>query len=78
MEKLNKILSKHLRIPEEKLSDEIAYETESNWDSVIHLKMVSDIEEAFNIEFDIDEIIALETIGKIKKVVSKKVNNEPN
>ena len=73
MERLNHIISKYLKIPEDKLVDSISYETESNWDSVNHLKMIAEIEETFNLEFDIDEITSLETVGKIRELVAKKI-----
>ena len=78
MEKLNKIISRNLEIPEDKIADDISYELESNWDSVTHLKMIAEIEEAFNIQFDIDEIVDLETVGKIKEQVAQKIKNEDN
>lgn len=75
MDKLNKILAKHLGLSENKLTDDVSYDLEARWDSVTHLKMISDIEETFNIEFDIDEITSLETIGKIRELVNKKIKN---
>ena len=76
MDELNKIISRHLRIAEDKIADDLSYELESNWDSVTHLKMLADIETEFNIKFDIDEIVELETVGKIKEMVAQKSKNE--
>ena len=73
LEKLDKILSKYLKIASSKLNDEISYDLESEWDSVTHLKMISEIEKSFNIRFDIDEIISLESVGKIREAVLKKI-----
>jgi len=73
---LNKIMSKHLEIPVEKLSDDISYELESRWDSVTHLKMISDIEDSLKIRFDIDEIVSLENVGKIREVVLQKIKGQ--
>ena len=72
---LDKILSRNLRIPIEKLSDDVSYDLESNWDSVTHLKMISEIEEALGIRFDIDEIVSLESVGKIRESIAKKLIN---
>lgn len=76
LKKLNKIISEHLKISEDQIKDEISYEEESNWDSVTHLKMIADIEEELNINFDIDEIISLETVGKIKDLVIRKIKKD--
>lgn len=75
LKKLNKILSKHLKIPVEKITDDVSYETESNWDSVTHLKMIADIEETFKTNFAIDDVVSLEDVGKIREMVLKKTKN---
>jgi len=70
---LENIFSKFLRMSRDELSDEISVDEESKWDSVTHLKMISEIENRFNIKFDIDEIIYFENIGIIKREVLKKI-----
>jgi len=73
---LENIFSKFLRMSRDELSDEISVDEESKWDSVTHLKMISEIENRFNIKFDIDEIIYFENIGIIKREVLKKIGVE--
>ena len=72
MSEIDKIISKHIHVPIERLNDGISYEKESGWDSVNHLKMVAELEKTFKIEFDIDEITELDTVGKIRALVLKK------
>ena len=70
---VNRIISKHLKIPHEKLSDDISHDLESNWDSVAHLKMISEIEESMKIKFSVEEIISLDSVGRIRGAVIKKI-----
>ena len=70
--KLIEIISSFIGVAKEKISDDISYESTMSWDSITHLKMVSEIEDEFNIEFEIDEIISMEDIGKIKKIFESK------
>ena len=76
LELLNKIISDHVKIPVENLSDDISNEEESQWDSVAHLKMISEIESTFKIKLEIEEVIELETVGKIRETVLNKLQDE--
>jgi len=68
---LKKILSEKLSIPESQISDETAYNKSRNWDSITHLEITSALEEAFGIEFDVDEITAMENVKAIKEILRK-------
>lgn len=72
LEILNEIFSKNLKIPAQKLNDDVSIDEESSWDSVTHLMMISEIENKFEIKFTIDEIVSLDTLGAIRKIVNKK------
>jgi acyl carrier protein len=76
MDKLNRILSKYLGLKEEDIKDEVSYNSHPKWDSITHLKMVSDIEKELGIELDVDEITAMENIGKIREIVRKKTEKK--
>lgn len=43
-----------------------------NWDSLVHLQLVSEIESAFGMSFDIDEIIAIEKPADFIQLINKK------
>jgi len=77
---LENIFCEFLRIPKEEIGDEISLEEESKWDSVTHIKMISEIEKKFKITFDIEELVSIDNLGEIKKRVLKKLgfNSEEN
>ena len=74
--KVNQIISGYLKIPIRNLRDDISVDEESAWDSVTHLKMLSEIERVFKIKLSIDEMIELENVGKIKEIVIKKLGDK--
>jgi acyl carrier protein len=43
------------------------------WDSVGHLSLASHLEEAFGISLDVDELMEMETVGEIVRVITPKV-----
>lgn len=53
LEKYNKILKRDLRARDEDLNDEtLVYLNFKHWESVAHMDMVSDLEEAFGVTFE--------------------------
>ena len=69
MNKFMEIISNIFQIETSEIRDELKYQEIQYWDSINHLEMVSEIEEAYDIEFEMDEIIAMESIGKIKEIL---------
>lgn len=71
MGKFNKVISEAFQIKEEEIKDDLKYQGIEKWDSLNHLNLVSRLEEEFKVEFDMDEIIAMENIQKIKELLAK-------
>ena len=53
------------------INDSISYINYEPWDSVKHMRIIAKIEEEYDIEFDMDDIIAMETIKKAKEILKK-------
>jgi len=43
------------------------------WDSVGHLSLASSLEQAFGISLDVDELIEMENVREIVRIVSAKI-----
>ena len=69
--KLKAILAKVLLIEESKVSDEMSRKTVKEWDSMAHLMLVSEIESAFEVTMDDDDIMEIQTVADIKKTLQK-------
>jgi len=70
-EKLKDILAKVLLIDETKISDGMSRKNVKEWDSMAHLMLVSEIESAFEVTMDEDDIMEIQTVGDIKKTLKK-------
>jgi acyl carrier protein len=70
-EKLKEILAKVLLIDEPKISDELSRKTVKEWDSMAHLMLVSEIESAFEVTMDDEDIMEIQTVADIKKTLQK-------
>ena len=47
-----------------------------DWDSMSHMVFITQLEEVFDVELSGDEIISLETIGDVKKLLDRKGKTE--
>lgn len=43
-----------------------------SWDSLIHMELIGSVESAFGLQLTFDEIVAMTTVGDIKRVLAEK------
>jgi len=58
-------------IPKDKLTDSIAYNSYPLWDSLKHLQLISELEEEFDIEFSMEDVVLMKNLELVKKLVGK-------
>ena len=71
MGKFEKLFADFFDIQESDVNDDIKYQEIEKWDSINHLNFVSKLEEEYDIELDMDEIIDMSSVGKIKEILRK-------
>ena len=69
-QKLYEIIAGVMEVPVSQINDESNPETIENWDSFNGLVLVDKLEEAYNIKFEIAEIVSVNTVKDIKKGLS--------
>ncbi len=70
LEKYNQVFMDTLEIEESQLAD-LKYQDVELWDSVGHMTLVANLEEAFDIMLETDDIIDLSSYEKGKEILSK-------
>ena len=70
-EKLYEIISKTFNVPIEKINDEVTSETLDEWDSFNFYVLLDEIENNFDIKFDLDETLEIKKIGDFKQIFDK-------
>jgi len=58
-------------VDESKLSENLEYESIPEWDSVGHMGLIAELEEAFDIEMEMDDIIDFSSYKKGLELVAK-------
>lgn len=76
-EKVRKIFSQILGIPQEQVNGETSPDTVATWDSLKHLNLVAALEEEFGVQFDDMEVVdctspsMAEEILKLRKALDR-------
>lgn len=51
--------------------DTLAYQSIEQWDSVTHMILITQLEEAFDVSIDTDDVIDLSSVAKAVEILSK-------
>jgi len=68
-EKVAGLLAEVLQIPAAKVTDDLAMAKMDVWDSLKHMQLIASLEEHFSIELSFDEIVAMQNVREIKRVL---------
>ncbi|MFH0892359.1 MAG: acyl carrier protein [Candidatus Falkowbacteria bacterium] len=71
MQNLKKLIAKILEISENDITDDTSPETIGSWDSFNGLMMVSELENAYNIKFSMDEVVSVRSFKDIKAALGR-------
>lgn len=71
LEKYKKAFIDILSVTEDQLQAGLKYQDISEWDSVGHMDLIAELEDAFGIMFETDDIIDLNSYEKGKEILQK-------
>jgi acyl carrier protein len=60
-----------LGIDASKLTDDLAYGSAPEWDSVAHMQLISELEDQFDIMMETEDELDLSSFGKGKEILQK-------
>ena len=70
-EKLRECFGRSLGITQERVTDDLAYNSLKEWDSVAHMALVVELEGEFDVMFDTDDILAMSTVAKAREILAR-------
>lgn len=71
LKKYNEIFIECFEVEEHQLNAELVYNSILNWDSVGHMAMIAELEDAFEIMMDTDDIIEFSSYEIGKDIIRK-------
>ena len=73
LNKLNPIFARVFEDETLQISEDSSARDIDKWDSLRHVLLISEIEKAFNIHFELEEMIGFQNVGDIARSLEKKV-----
>ena len=70
-QKLREIFAESLGIELAQVTDELAYNTIPEWDSIAHMALISEIDDVFDTMLDTDDVLDMSTFAKAKEILTK-------
>lgn len=70
-DRLHELVAKSLMIDGATVSDDLRYNSIPEWDSVAHMALIAELEDAYSVMLETDDIIAMSTVGKIREILRK-------
>ena len=70
-EKLRSCFSRALGINQDRVTDELTYNTIKEWDSVGHMALVVELEGEFDVMFDTDDILGMSSVAKAREILTR-------
>lgn len=70
-EQLHSVFSRAFEIPVDTINDQLEYQGIAEWDSMSHLVLVEELERTYNISIDIEDILDMGSVEKIKNILKK-------
>jgi acyl carrier protein len=70
--KINEIVASTLNIPSELVTDQLTMAEVESWDSLQHMSLIASLEQAFGSEFTFEEIVSMQSVAEIKRVLRSK------
>lgn len=70
-DKFLQFIAEILEVKKESITLETRYQSIPQWDSLMHLRLVSEIEEEYRVEIPIDEVPNIMTLADFYKYISQ-------
>lgn len=71
LEKYIEAFVNSLEISKDQVNENLSYQGVENWDSVGHMSLIGELEDAFDIMFDTDDIIDFNSYSKGIEILKK-------
>ena len=73
---VNGVIAKVLKLKEDDVRDDMSPDNTDNWDSFNGLMILAEIEKEAKKSFNISDVMKVKTVGDIKSVVKKYLNDD--
>jgi acyl carrier protein len=68
---IQEVIAKAFGIATNDITDELEYQSIPEWDSVSHLVLVTELETAYGISIEMEDVLTMGSVTKIKELLKK-------
>ncbi|OQP56648.1 acyl carrier protein [Niastella populi] len=68
---LQEVIAKAFGIAPTDITDELEYQGIPEWDSVSHLVLVTELETAYGITIEMEDVLTMGSVAKVKELLKK-------
>jgi acyl carrier protein len=72
---IEEIISGALKLSIKEITNDVLMKNTDAWDSLSHMSLILELEEAYAIEFSMDEIVSMVSVLSIREIVKKKLDS---
>lgn len=72
MRKLKTMIANVLNVDPDQILSESSPQTIASWDSMAGLKMITELEKGYSVEFTMDEVLSVKRFGDIVEILNKR------
>ena len=69
---IDTLLANLLQIPAAGITEDLAMKDDDAWDSLKHMELIASLEQNFGIELSFEEIVAMQNVREIKRVLKQR------
>ena len=68
---LQEVIAKAFGIATNDVTDELEYQSIPEWDSVSHLVLVTELEAAYSITIEFEDVLTMGSVAKVRELLQK-------
>lgn len=72
-QRIAEVFNAVFQVSPEQMADSLSPQDVTGWDSLGHVQLVTRLQEEFGVEFEVDEIMRMESVAEIKKILAARL-----
>jgi len=72
LDEIRKLMSDLFNVPESDINAEFEIGSSDRWDSLTHMELITAIEQKYEVEFTMDEVVEMTSVSAICSVLNRK------
>ena len=72
-QRIAEVFNTVFQVPPDQITDALSPQDVTGWDSLGHVRLVTQLQERFGVEFDVEEVMKMENVGEIRKILASRI-----